>query len=292
MPKLMLDRQTLARLLQNDHQAIVAFEKVLGDVGDALPSTLEEVTALASMASSLANMALEILAKTDGQLELLRGLPTPVAPPVDENYIPAISLGTIAQQNAESVDITGGTISGVTITGDISGNAATATALQTARTINGVSFNGTANITIVDATRALLAGSTSQAFATSTLDASDVVTVTKSSGGATVEVLSLENSGGGVSTKASIGFYAAGTKYSEIKGGYGAASPEITVEVSGTQELLLNAAGAAINAGFGCNTKAAQTPYTLGAAATDLASVITLANNLRTMSINNGIGQN
>jgi hypothetical protein len=35
-----------------------------------------------------------------------------------------------------------------TITGNISGNSSTATTLQTARTINGVSFNGSANITI------------------------------------------------------------------------------------------------------------------------------------------------
>ena len=40
------------------------------------------------------------------------------------------------------------------------GNAATATALQTARTINGVSFNGTANITVADATKLPLAGGT------------------------------------------------------------------------------------------------------------------------------------
>ena len=33
-----------------------------------------------------------------------------------------------------------------TFTGDITGNAATATILATARTINGVSFNGSANI--------------------------------------------------------------------------------------------------------------------------------------------------
>lgn len=39
-----------------------------------------------------------------------------------------------------------------TVTGSISGNAATATALQTARTIGGVSFNGTANITVASAT--------------------------------------------------------------------------------------------------------------------------------------------
>lgn len=41
---------------------------------------------------------------------------------------------------------------------------------------------------------------------------------------------------------------------------------------------------------FGCNGKAAQTSFTLGAAASDLPSVITLANNLRSMAINNGTG--
>jgi hypothetical protein len=39
----------------------------------------------------------------------------------------------------------------ITSTGSISGNAATATTLQTARTINGVSFNGSANITLTAA---------------------------------------------------------------------------------------------------------------------------------------------
>lgn len=38
------------------------------------------------------------------------------------------------------------------ITGSVTGNAGTATALQTARTIGGVSFNGTANITVATAT--------------------------------------------------------------------------------------------------------------------------------------------
>ncbi|NLF35462.1 MAG: hypothetical protein GX585_05795, partial [Clostridiales bacterium] len=42
----------------------------------------------------------------------------------------------------------------------ISGNAATATKLATARTINGVSFNGTANITVADSTKLPLAGGT------------------------------------------------------------------------------------------------------------------------------------
>jgi len=40
--------------------------------------------------------------------------------------------------------------------GSTTGNAATATALQTARNINGVSFDGTANITVADATKVAL----------------------------------------------------------------------------------------------------------------------------------------
>lgn len=40
------------------------------------------------------------------------------------------------------------------------GNSATATKLQTARTINGVSFDGTANITIADSTKLPIAGGT------------------------------------------------------------------------------------------------------------------------------------
>lgn len=41
-----------------------------------------------------------------------------------------------------------GTLTATTFSGNLSGNATTATTLQTARTINGVSFNGSANITV------------------------------------------------------------------------------------------------------------------------------------------------
>lgn len=56
-------------------------------------------------------------------------------------------LGTISTQNANSVTITGGSITGATITGNITGNASTATALQTARAIYGNNFDGTAALT-------------------------------------------------------------------------------------------------------------------------------------------------
>lgn len=44
------------------------------------------------------------------------------------------------------------------IVGNITGNAATATKLATARTINGVAFNGSANITVSDSTAVKLSG--------------------------------------------------------------------------------------------------------------------------------------
>lgn len=44
-----------------------------------------------------------------------------------------------------------------------------------------------------------------------------------------------------------------------------------------------------VTGAFGCNTKAPQTAYAVGAAATDLATVITLANNIRLALIANGI---
>ena len=52
------------------------------------------------------------------------------------------------------------TIVASSFSGPLSGNATTATTLQTARTINGVSFNGSANITVADGTKLPLAGGT------------------------------------------------------------------------------------------------------------------------------------
>ena len=51
-------------------------------------------------------------------------------------------------------------VQAVTFVGALSGNATTATTLATARTINGVSFNGSANITVADSTKLPLAGGT------------------------------------------------------------------------------------------------------------------------------------
>lgn len=70
-------------------------------------------------------------------------------------------LGLAGQSFSQSVAFAGGltgTLTGNVVgnvsgsSGSTTGNAATATALQTARTIGGVSFNGTANITVASAT--------------------------------------------------------------------------------------------------------------------------------------------
>ncbi len=62
------------------------------------------------------------------------------------------SLGVKTNANLTFNSNTGVLTLGQTASGSITGNAGTATALQNARTIGGVSFNGTANITVATAT--------------------------------------------------------------------------------------------------------------------------------------------
>lgn len=54
---------------------------------------------------------------------------------------------------AKTGDTMSGNLTAPNFIGALSGNATTATTLQTARTINGVSFNGSANITVLDGTK-------------------------------------------------------------------------------------------------------------------------------------------
>lgn len=74
-----------------------------------------------------------------------------------------ISTATQTALNTKIDTTTNQTIAGVktfssTVVGNISGNADTATKLQTARTINGVAFDGSANITVSDSTAVKLTG--------------------------------------------------------------------------------------------------------------------------------------
>ena len=58
------------------------------------------------------------------------------------------------------LDTTAGMITATTFKGALSGNATSATKLQTKRTINGVGFDGTGNITVADSTKLPLTGGT------------------------------------------------------------------------------------------------------------------------------------
>ena len=68
------------------------------------------------------------------------------------SYLKAWARATFASKT-DTQTIEGTTTFSQTVTGSISGNAGTATKLATARTINGVSFDGSANITVADSTK-------------------------------------------------------------------------------------------------------------------------------------------
>lgn len=86
--------------------------------------------------------------------------------------------GTI---NVDAGVVTGATsITSTSFVGALTGNASTATALETARTIGGVSFDGTANITVSTATSGFTVSG-------GTLAVSDQITSTKATGGVFVD---------------------------------------------------------------------------------------------------------
>ena len=67
-------------------------------------------------------------------------------------------LGTTFVHKTGNETISGTKTFSSTISGSIDGNAGSASKLQTARTINGVSFDGTGNITVADSTKVPLSG--------------------------------------------------------------------------------------------------------------------------------------
>jgi hypothetical protein len=109
MPKLGLDRQQLARFFQNNAEAIRAFEKVFDSV-DSTPTTVEEVAALAGTAAALGNLALTLITSCASLLEQLGTAPVALPATAADDFTPAIAVGTLGQQNADAVAITGGSI--------------------------------------------------------------------------------------------------------------------------------------------------------------------------------------
>jgi hypothetical protein len=100
---------------------------------------------------------------TSGSLSVFNGnIPATIS-------VDATSANTASKVVARDANgnFAAGTIT-ANLVGAVTGNASTATQLQTARTINGVSFNGTQDITITatDATKVALAGSTMTGYLT------------------------------------------------------------------------------------------------------------------------------
>ena len=83
----------------------------------------------------------------------------------------SLTIGTTAiSLGASSTTLTGLTsVTSTSFTGALSGNASTASTLQTARTINGTSFNGSANITITAAAGTLTGTSLNSTVVTSSV---------------------------------------------------------------------------------------------------------------------------
>lgn len=81
------------------------------------------------------------------------------APSLSSTYADPAWITSLASSKLTGT-IDNARLNGGTYTINVTGNAGTATTLQTARTINGVSFNGSANITVADSTKLPLSGGT------------------------------------------------------------------------------------------------------------------------------------
>ncbi len=91
-----------------------------------------------------------------------------------------------ANWDAGAFDITASTFIG-DLTGDVTGNASTATALENARTINGTSFDGTSNITVTAAAGTLTGTSLNATVVNSSLTSVGTLTSLDVSGATTLD---------------------------------------------------------------------------------------------------------
>ena len=131
-----------------------------------------------------------------------------VASYVNSNGVNSISTTSGALTVAGGVGITGNTYIGGTINGSgtgltgtaaslsIGGNAGTATTLQTARNINGVSFNGSADITVTSAAGTLTGTTLKSTVVTSSLTSVGTITTGTWNAGAVTSSGNITSSNG------------------------------------------------------------------------------------------------
>lgn len=112
--------------------------------------------------------------------------------------------------------------------------------------------------------------------------------VSSTSAGATVEVLRLNNPGGGANTAAQIKFLAAGANYASVTGGYGAAAPQMTFNLpagagnyvwqnASVEQMRIDASGNLL-VGATANPGVLNTSVVINSGANSLAGIV-LQNN-------------
>ena len=166
-----------------------------------------------------------------------------------ENLTAGRTLTIAVNDVARTLTISGNaTVSG-TNTGDqtsVTGNAGTATALQTARTINGVSFDGTANITVAAA-----AGTLTGATLAANVLASSLTSVgTIATGVWNGTDIAVADGGTGLSTIAALSIWVANSS-----------NTVTTVTPAAGQSVRINAGGTAWEA-YTPGAGGSQTPWT------------------------------
>lgn len=108
MPNPSIGRDVLTQFLPN-HQAIKAFERVLDDVSTSLPDLISDATNAADSAGATAANAVAVLQQIAGALDALLMAPAPTPPTYADDFTRATYTGTLAAQDYDHVDITGGT---------------------------------------------------------------------------------------------------------------------------------------------------------------------------------------
>lgn len=166
-----------------------------------------------------------------------------LAPKTDAGLTYDATTGTLTA-TAFAGPLTGnvtGNVSGSS--GSCTGNAATATALETARTINGTSFDGTANITVTAAAGTLTGTTLNSSVVTSSLTTVGTLTGGATGSGFTIALsvstvtgtLHVPNGGTGRTTS---------TAYAVICGGTGSTAAQQSIASVGTAGQLLTSNGA------------------------------------------------
>lgn len=110
MSRLGLNREVLANITNGNQEAIKALEGIFNDVNVTMPEQIAAAINQAAQAVAAANQALGILLNAVDGLAHLANAPAAIQAPEYEDMRPAIQVGSISIQEADNVEITGGTI--------------------------------------------------------------------------------------------------------------------------------------------------------------------------------------